>query len=231
MKTVGFIGGYDKSDLLLYVAKILTMADKKVLLIDTTICQKLQYIVPAINPTKAYVTEFEGFDVAVGFKSFDDISNYLGIEKNQLSYDIALIDIDTYDAAIDFQIEKNYKNCFVTAFDLYSLKKGIEILSSFQKPVKLSKVLFSQELLKEENEYLDYLSLGYKISWDDEIFTFPVEVGSYSVMIENQIISRIMIKKLSTQYKNNLAYFVSMIFNEDVNEGTIKKVIRTMEKA
>lgn len=65
MKTVGFIGGYDKLDFLLYVAKIITLAQKRVILIDATIMQKSKYVVPTISPTQSYVTEFEGFDVAV----------------------------------------------------------------------------------------------------------------------------------------------------------------------
>ena len=65
MKTVGFIGGYDKTDLLLYVARILKATQKKVLLIDTTLNQKAKYVVPSISPTRTYITEFEGFDVAV----------------------------------------------------------------------------------------------------------------------------------------------------------------------
>ena len=65
MKTVGFIGGYDKLDLMLYVAKILTLSEKRVLLIDASTMQKTRYVVPAISPTTSYVTEFEGFDVAV----------------------------------------------------------------------------------------------------------------------------------------------------------------------
>ena len=113
---------------------------------------------------------------------------------------------------------------------MYSLKKGIEVLSVFKKPIKINKVLFSKNLLKEENEYLDYLSLGYKVSWDNEILSFPIELGNYSVMIENQIISRIKIKKLSDHYKNSLAYFISIIFNEDITESEAKKIIKNMEK-
>lgn len=40
MKTISFIGAYDKTDLLLYLAKIFTTMGKKVLIIDTTILQK-----------------------------------------------------------------------------------------------------------------------------------------------------------------------------------------------
>lgn len=165
-----------------------------------------------------------------GFKSMDEIKNYLGIDGKPLDYDIALVDIDTPEIATNFDIEKNYKNCFVTAFDLYSLKRGIEVLKVFNKPVKMSKVLFSKNLLKEENEYLDYLSLGSKVVWDSEILSFPIELGNYSVMIENHIISRIKIKKLSDHYKNSLAYFISIIFDEEVTLGEAKKIIKTMER-
>lgn len=230
MKTIGFIGGYDKIDLMLYVARILTLAQKRVILIDGTTLQKARYVVPTINPSKTYITEFEGFDVAVGFSNVDEIRKYLGYEEKPLEYDIALLDVDTPEMALSFDIERNYKNCLVTAFDLYSLKKSVEILGVFKKPVKLIKVLFSRNLLKEENEYLDYISLGYKVAWDKEILSFPIELGNYSVTIQNQLISRIKIKKLSDHYKNSLVYLVSMVFDEDISSGEVKKIVKTMEK-
>ncbi len=65
MKKIGFIGAYDKTDLMLYIAKILTILDKKVLIMDSTIMQKARYIVPAISPTLKYVTDFEDIDIAI----------------------------------------------------------------------------------------------------------------------------------------------------------------------
>lgn len=50
MKTIGFIGAYDKTDLIIYIARILTAMNKRVLVIDTTFLQKdkiilsLQYL-------------------------------------------------------------------------------------------------------------------------------------------------------------------------------------------
>lgn len=52
MKTIGFIGAYDKTDLIIYIARILTAMNKRVLVIDTTFLQKAKYIVPAISPAK-----------------------------------------------------------------------------------------------------------------------------------------------------------------------------------
>ena len=43
MKTIGFIGAYDKTDLILYTAKILTDSGKKILVIDSTINQRARY--------------------------------------------------------------------------------------------------------------------------------------------------------------------------------------------
>ena len=165
-----------------------------------------------------------------GFNSIDRIKNYLGMEDKPLDYDIALVDIDTPEAALNFDIERNYKNCFVTAFDLYSLKKGTEILSIFKKPVKVFKVLFSKNLLKEENDYLDYLTLGCKVAWDKEILNFPIEIGNYSVAIVNQVISRIKMKKLSDHYKNSLSYLITIIFDEDITSSEVKKIIKNMER-
>ena len=42
MKTIGFIGAYDKTDLLMYIAKIFVSMDKKVLIIDTIIFKFLR---------------------------------------------------------------------------------------------------------------------------------------------------------------------------------------------
>ena len=56
MKKIGFIGSYDKIDMIINVAKILTTLDKKILVIDATVNQKAKYVVPTINPTTTYVT-------------------------------------------------------------------------------------------------------------------------------------------------------------------------------
>ena len=209
MKKISFIGCYDKIDLILYIAKILVAMDKKVLVIDSTINQKAKYIVPVIKPTKAYVTEFENIDVAVGFKNYNEIKEYLAMPLHaELPYDMALLDIDSYESFVNFNISNEDKNYFVTGFDSYSLKRGLEILSGLTEILNLTKVLFSKNATQEDDDYLNYLSLGYKIVWDEEIVYFPFEVGDQSVIIENQRVAKIKFKKLSDQYKEALIYIV-----------------------
>ena len=226
MKIVGFIGGYDKTEFLLQVARILTIANQKVIVIDATEMQKTRYVIPKIGLTKSYITEFEDFDVAVGFDSLKKMESF----ADNLNYDIALVDIDTPEAVANFEVENNYKNCFVTGFDLYSLRKGMEALKSIENQTKAYKVLFSRNFSKAENQYLEYLSQEANVEWDEEIFNFPIDPGNYSVMIENETISRIRIKKLSSGYKTTLMYFVSNVFNEYVSAADVKKIIKNMER-
>ncbi len=226
MKTIGFLGSYDKIDLLLYVAKILSLANKKVLLVDSTINQKTRYIVPAIKPTKSYITEFEGFDVAVGFNNLEEIKEYQGTD---LKYDIVLLDIDNAESVKHYDITKNDRNCFVTGFDLYSLRRGMEILEALPEKKDIIKILFSVNMTKEENEYLDFLAEKYNVKWDDNMINFPVELANYSVTIENQYLSRIKMKKVSNHYKGSLEYLMMMLFTEDISSGAVKKFIKSLE--
>ena len=230
MRKISFIGSYDKIDLILYIAKILVATDKKVLVIDSTINQKAKYIVPVIKPTKAYVTDFEDIDVAVGFSNFNEIKEYLGMPIHaELPYDIALIYIDSYESIINFGIDNSDKNYFVTGFDLYTLKRGLEILSGITEILNLTKVCFSKTATKEDDDYLNYLALGYKIQWSDEIIYFPFEVGDQSVIAENQRVAKIKFKKLSAQYKEALIFIVEQILDQD-EYAKMKRIFKQLEK-
>ena len=204
MIKIGFVGAYDKTDIILYIAKIISLIGKKVLVIDSTINQKAKYVVPVINPTKSYITEFEGMDIAVGFNNLQQIQEYLGTEDKKIDYDIVLI-------------------------DLYSLKRGIEILDGLNETVKLKKVLFSKYASSEEDDYLNFLSLGHKIVWESERIYFPFELGDQSVIIENQIISKIKVKRLSNQFRESLLYMAEEIVAPE-DKGKVKKAFKQLEK-
>lgn len=228
MKKIGFIGAYDKIDMIIYAAKILTLCNKKVLVVDSTINQKARYVIPTMKQEVAYITDYEGIDIAVGFKNYEQMKQYLQIQSD-LPYDIILIDIDNPYNIAGFELNTTEKNFFVSSFDVYSLKRGIQILSLVQNPMKLTKILFSQDVTKEENDYLDYLSLGYKIVWSNERIYFPLENGDLSVITENQRAAKIRFKKLSQQYKESLAIIVEDVA-ADVGDAQVKKAIRSIER-
>ena len=229
MDKIGFVGAYDKTDVILYIAKIISLIGKKVLVIDSTINQKAKYVVPVINPTKSYITNFEGMDIAVGFNNLQQIQEYLGTEDKKIDYDIILIDIDSTESIEIYDMKESNKNYFVTSFDLYSLKKGIEIIDGLNETIQLKKVLFSKYATEEEDDYLNFLSLGHKVIWESERIYFPLELGDQSTIIENQMLSKIKIRKLTNQYKKSLLYMAEEIVKPE-ERVKIRKVFRQLEK-
>lgn len=230
MKKVGFIGAYDKTDFILYLAKILTTLGKKVIVVDTTVTQKAKYIVPVINPTVSYVTEFEEIDVAVGFNSPKTLKEYLGVsEDKELDYDYMLLDIDNGSAIDSFDIQPLDDNYFVTGFDVYSLKKGLEALNNLKEPFQLTKILYSKDMLKEEDDYLNFLALGLKIVWKENRVYLPTDHGDTAILAENQRLAKIKIKPLSQQYKEGLLYVAEEIL-KDISGSQLRRAMRIIER-
>ena len=228
MKKIGFIGAYDKTDVILSIAKVLTVAGKQVLVIDDTITQKCKYVVPVINPTKSYITSYEDIDVAVGFESIDNLRQYMGLEENEkIEYDYMIVDTDSFTGVAEFGLQGADKVYFTTSFDMYSLKKGVEILSQFGLPTRVTRIFYSKDMLREEEEYFDYLSLGTKAIWNEEKVYFLLENGDLPAMMENQRISKIKLKNLSSEYKENIAFLVNDIDSE-IGGKKIKSIIKEL---
>ena len=228
MKKIGFIGAYDKTDVILSIAKVLTMAGKQILVIDNTITQKCKYVVPVINPTKSYITNYEGIDVAVGFENLDNLKQYLGLEENEkIEYDYMIVDTDNFTGVANFKLQAADKVYFVTSFDMYSLKKGVEVLQQLGVPTRITRIFYSKYLLKEEEDYFEYLALGTKAIWNEEKVYFILENGDLPAIMENQRIAKIKLKNLSSEYKRNIEFLTNDIC-QDIGEKNIRSIIKEL---
>ena len=225
MRKIGFIGAFEKTDLIIYTARILSELGLRILMIDTTILQKARYIIPYIAPTKFYVTEYEGIDVAVGFENLESLNNYMGNIEND--YDIVLVDVDSYEKFDAFEIIDSERLYFVTAFDSFSLKKGIEIIGTMRQRVKMKKILFEREIADENDEYLNLLSMTYPIQWYEEKIYFPYDQGDLTAIIENQRVTKIKLKNLSEEYREGLFSLVQEILPE-VKGAELKKAFKNI---
>lgn len=241
MKKIGFIGAFDKANFIMCIAKILENLNYNVLVVDTSCLQKMKYIIPSVNPTKSYITNFEKIDFAVGFNNWEDIEKYLGIKfdsndenektkdtdlsTNKIAYDYILIDIDSAEILESFDAINMDKKYFVTSFDVYSLKKGLSIFNQTNKEFKLTKIMFSYEATKENEEYLNFISLEYNLDWDEYAMYFQITGEDNKVFEENQRMEKIRFKRLSQGYKETLAYVIQDI-DKTQNIGKIKKAMR-----
>ena len=208
MKKIGFIGGADKTNLIIYIAKVLDDLGKKVIVADTTLMKKYKYVVPALNPTKAYITNYENVDYAIGFESLNEIGEYLSVKdissEEYWPYDYMIIDIDSESAIEDFGVENSIDNYFVTTFDIYSLKKGVEILKNIPSTMTMSKILINYNIKKEDEEYILYLSADTKVVWNDFSIYIPILDENEQLMEENQRVYRARLKKLIPEYQEGI---------------------------
>lgn len=229
MKKYVFLGAYDNTDMLIYIAKILTLMGKKVILVDTTVLKKSRYVVPKMINEKQYITTFEDIDVAIGFESFDAIRKYQRvIFGKEEEYDIALIDIDRAIAYEKFGIEQTDYHFFVTSFDIYHLKRGIQLLAYIPKGINISPIYYSKYMLQEETEYLHYLAKDYKISWEtNNTLYFPLETSDLNAIYTNQRSGRIQMKGFSKEYIEGILFLVEVISGE--SNSKVRKAYKLLE--
>lgn len=226
MEQIGFIGTYDKKDLLLDVCAVLNYLGKKTLIVDATSMQRFRYIVPNTcnNPYNVYVSEYHGIDVAIGFMNLNGVAQYLGA---QLQYDYILIDTDNIQTCNSFMIPEMQKIFFVTSYDTYDVQRGIEVLKYIQRPVNLIKIVLSADITINQENYLNHLIIeNSNIKWDSKKIQFADEIINRKVTLENQLSKEISLKKYSSTYKDGLEYLTAIIAEGQLNQSDIRRVIR-----
>jgi len=228
MEKINFIGAYDKTDSIMYIAKILTEMKKKVIIVDATITQKTKYVIPTIDNRSEYIANYANIDFAIGFTNYNDIKTYLGMPQSAaFTYDYMLIDIDNSDLLNNFDVYSSKKNYFVTSFDLYALKKGVEVLKRLSLPVEIMKVYFSNLMSQSEDDYFNYIATGCRVKWNQDKIYFPLLNEDLDVIKENQRLSKIRFKGLSNEYKTSL-----MEWTQDIcgDFNGVKKACRQIER-
>ena len=228
MEKINFIGAYDKTDSIMYIAKILTEMKKKVIIIDATITQKSKYVIPTVENKNEYITNYSNIDFAIGFTNYNDIKTYLGMPQSAaFAYDYMLIDIDNSDLLNNFDVYSSKKTYFVTSFDLYALKKGVEVLKRLSLPIEITKVYFSNLMSQTEDDYFNYIATGCRVKWNQDKIYFPLLNEDLDVIKENQRLSKIRFKGLSNEYKTSL-----MEWTQDIcgDSNGVKKACRQIER-
>ena len=228
MEKINFIGAYDKTDSIMYIAKILTEMKKKVIIVDATITQKSKYVIPKKKKKNEYITNYSNIDFAIGFTNYNDIKTYLGMPQSAaFTYDYMLIDIDNSDLLNNFDVYSSKKTYFVTSFDLYALKKGVEVLKRLSLPVEITKVYFSNLMSQTEDDYFNYIATGCRVKWNQDKIYFPLLNEDLDVIKENQRLSKIRFKGLSNEYKTSLTEWTQDICGDS---NGVKKACRQIER-
>ena len=228
MGQIGFLGSFDKKDILLNVAKILTELGKKVLIVDATLMQRLKYIVPNVsnNNSITYISEYQGIDVALGFMNFLQISQYLG--TTQIPYDLILIDSDNIQTMNSFAIPRLQKIFFVTSYDQYEISRMIETFQYYNQPMELIKVVLSADNSPKQAQYLAHLLEKTPIKLKNAEIYFNDTIEDRKATLENQLMKEIRIKRYSNSYRDSLEYLTAMVAENIASQADIKKAIKKL---
>lgn len=227
MEQIGFIGFYDKKDILLNIGKIFSYLGKKTLIVDATMMQRMRYLVPKVsaNNSITYVSEYQGTDVAVGFMNLGQIAQYLG--ANQLNYDFVIIDSDNIQTMYSFMIPNMKKIFYVTSYDKFEVEKSKELFANINRPMILTKVAISSNLNADESNFLVHTLENNYIKFDkDREVLFEDSDKNRAVILQSQLVNEISFKKFTNTYKDSLEYITALISEGDIQQSEIRSIIR-----
>ena len=217
MEQIGFLGAYDKKDLLINVATVLTNAGKSVLIVDATSVQRMRYVVPNIstNQSFSYVSEYSKIDVALGFMTLNDIAQYLKRNLNS----------DNPQTMNSFGIQGMKKIFFVTSYEQYDMLKGAELLRFVQMPIEVVKVISTTNMNDAEDKLLNSKVSNSNIKWSNSRIEFSDLDVDRRAILKNQFSKQITFKSFSKDYKQWLEYLVNIIADSTIDTNRIIKRI------
>lgn len=240
MRQIAFIGGFDKFDLILYTAIIMANQNKaRCLIVDSTNQEKARYIVPTLeneNYTRdKYITTFQGVDIAVGFKTREELNEYGVYQASQdeegnvsYKYDYIFIDLDESRTLDSLMLNENDLIFLTTAFDLYSLNKALRVLDTTSVKLPIHKILFGKKIKNTHITYMESVVGNRNINWGKYNIEFPYENGDWSVIQENQRENRLTLIKLSNKFKSGLKALVKVV--TDTSMMDINNTVNRMQK-
>lgn len=233
MQVIGLIGYVDKFDFAINLAKTINIMNKSVLVVDATLDRKLKYVIPALsNLGRAYVTQYNDIDFAVGFDSMHDVENYLAEQSINIGlYDCIIIDIDSPKSYEFFRTRGIDKSFFFIDTSILSLAKNKDIIKAIriysQDPnnLNLTKIEYKDVMSRGTEDYFKKQVDEYGIVWQEPEYMFPHDEMDRIVDIDSQYSGIIDVKKHTKMYLTNLAELTAQIL-EDVTSKEVLKAIK-----
>lgn len=234
-RVIGLIGYVNKSDFVVNLAKVLDIMGKKVLVVDGTVENRLKYTIPKIEYEKnSYITNFDRVDYAIGFRSMEDIKNYLCNEISDVdSYDIVLIDIDNVSSYENFKTNNISMIYFFTEYTNISIAKNKEILQAVldSKPnagdekLIITKVTFRHYITRASVEYYEAKMGDFNVLWTNEPYEIPYDDQDRIADIESQQSGYIELSRHTKGFENTIIDMSVDIIGE-ATAGEVKKSIK-----
>ena len=147
MQVIGMYGYVDKYDFVIATARTLNIMGKSVLVIDATSDKKYKYIVPSIDNSNQYITQYGEIDFAIGFESYESLEEFLkekNIDINLYSY--VLLDVENADMYNKFKSAPVNKSYMYIDTNVLSVAKNDELVHKMREDNPEKELVFSKIL-------------------------------------------------------------------------------------
>ena len=117
-----------------------------------------------------------------------------------------------------------------TQYDYFAkkpLKMGFKKVQKILQENNL-RGLFAKEILKEEDDYLNFLSKNLKVVWNSDIVFFPFETSDLNAIYTNQRQVKIGFTGLSSSYMDSIMFLAEEISGK--SQGEIKKAVKIIKE-
>ena len=232
MQALGMYGYVDKYDFVITVAKTLGIMGKSVLVIDATSDEKYRYLIPAIDKSQCYLTQYSEIDFAVGFASYEQLQSYLverGIDIQRYSY--VILDVENYEGYRKFKgLEINKAYMFIDT-NVVSVARNDELVRVMrgenpEKELLFTKVLYRAYMSRAANNYLEEKIGNYAVKWTDEVYEVSMDEQDVMINIDSQYSGIVEIKKHTKTFVLYLCEFVSKILEDTSSKDILKEIKR-----
>ena len=227
MKKILFVGTYDKTDFLLSLSKLLAYADQRVLLIDATRDRLYEYVVPIVLEGQRTIEEFEGFELARGYRALHELLPDLA---ETMEYDFLLIDSDDVTTVAEWGAVE--REVLVTSFDLYCTRKNVNLIERYFREREehrfFLKLVYHTDSVIDDS-YIEHTLTYLPIMWVDPPIQLPFDEFDLATKIENQHFGRVQMKRLSKAMRNALIQLVERLTDWEARD--IKAAYKRAERA
>ena len=231
MKKWIFAGSCDKSDMLLYLCKILAQGGRRVLLVYSG---REDHYVQCTGPLRTgnQLVEYCGFDVAAGSGSVEDILRNL---SEDMSYDYMLVDAAEKSSVNDRTLIWADELIWVNSFEVSGLMKDAEWLQELQAGPNTASAFrgFHRIYINvidglTNDSYIESYMEKVPVRWLGEPLRMPWDELSFALSVDNQHAGRLRLRPLSRRYKRALMELISRLSELQYRE--VRRSLRLAER-
>lgn len=232
MQVLGMYGYVDKYDFVIAIARTINIMSRSVLVIDATNEKKYKYIVPSIDNSEKYITQYGEIDFAVGFESSQDLGAYL-TEKNidMSKYSYVILDIDSANMYEKFYTTEADKSFLFIASNLVSVNKTEELVKTMrahnaEKEISFTKIYYHAYTSRAAENYLEERISNYGINYTQDMYDIVNDEQDNMIHVDSQYSGFIDIRRHTKNYLIYLSELVSKIMVEESAKEIQKEIKR-----